>query len=70
MTGLSPAREGHVYCKGETAMRVITGSARGRRLKELEGMGRNGRRLVEERYSCQRIAREFMEIYKGVRVDD
>ena len=21
MTGLSPAREGHVYCKGETAMR-------------------------------------------------
>lgn len=39
-------------------------------VKELEGMGRNGRRLVEERYSCQRIAREFMEMYKGVRVDD
>ena len=38
-------------------------------VKELEGMGRNGRRLVEERYSCQRIAREFMEMYKGVRVD-
>ena len=39
-------------------------------VKELEGMGRNGRRLVEEKYSCQRIAREFMEMYKGVRVDD
>ena len=35
-------------------------------VKELEGMGRNGRRLVEERYSCQRIAREFMEMDKGL----
>lgn len=30
---------------------------------ELERMGRNGRRLVEERYSCQKIAREFVEMY-------
>lgn len=35
--------------------------------KELERMGRNGRRLVEERYSCQRIAEEFMEMYKGLK---
>lgn len=34
--------------------------------KELERMGRNGRRLVEERYSCQKIAEEFMEMYKGL----
>lgn len=30
----------------------------------LEMMGRNGRRLVEERYSCKRIAKEFMERYE------
>ena len=35
-------------------------------VKELEGMGRNGRRLVEERFSCQRIAREFIEMYEGL----
>lgn len=33
---------------------------------ELEAMGRSGRRLVEERYSCQRIAKEFMEMYNVV----
>lgn len=30
---------------------------------ELESMGRNGRLLVEEEYSCQKIANEFMEMY-------
>ena len=34
---------------------------------ELETMGHNGRRLVEERYSCKKIAREFMDMYKGVK---
>lgn len=30
---------------------------------DLEGMGRNGRRLVEERYSSQSVAVKFMEMY-------
>lgn len=38
--------------------------------KELESMGRNGRRLVEQKYSCQRIAREFMEMYRQVTFRD
>lgn len=33
---------------------------------ELETMGRNGRRLVEERYSCQKIAKEFTDMYNKV----
>lgn len=31
---------------------------------ELESMGRNGRRLVEEKYSSQKIAKEMMCLYK------
>ena len=31
---------------------------------QLEVMGRNGRKLVEEQYSSQKIAREFMEMYR------
>ena len=34
--------------------------------KELERMGQNGRRLVEERYSCQKIAKEFMNMYEAL----
>lgn len=34
--------------------------------KELERMGQNGRRLVERKYSCQRIAQEFMEMYEAL----
>lgn len=35
---------------------------------QLEVMGRNGRKLVEEQYSSQKIAREFMEMYRQVTV--
>ncbi len=34
--------------------------------KELENMGRNGRRLVEDRYSCESIAQQFHELYDKV----
>lgn len=34
--------------------------------KELEKMGRNGRSLVEEKYSCKQIANEFIEMYKSL----
>ena len=34
--------------------------------KELESMGRNGRRLIEEKYSTQSMADEMMELYKNV----
>lgn len=33
---------------------------------DLELMGRNGRALVEERYSCQKIAQEFMTLYSSL----
>ncbi|MDY4174585.1 MAG: glycosyltransferase [Bacteroidales bacterium] len=33
---------------------------------DLELMGRNGRALVEERYSCQKIAQEFMALYSSL----
>ena len=32
----------------------------------LESMGRNGRRLMEEKYSTQSMANEMMELYRGV----
>lgn len=32
---------------------------------ELEIMGRNGRKLVEEKYSCEIIAQKFMEMYNN-----
>ena len=32
--------------------------------KTLERMGRNGRRLIEEKYSTQAMADEMMELYK------
>ena len=35
---------------------------------QLEVMGRNGRKLVEEQYSSQKIAREFMDMYRQVTV--
>lgn len=31
--------------------------------EELEAMGRNGRRLIEEKYSANVMAREMMEVY-------
>lgn len=34
--------------------------------KELEDMGRNGRKLVEDKYSCQQIAREFRQMYDSL----
>ena len=33
---------------------------------ELEAMGRNGRRLIEEKYSAHVMAREMMEVYDQV----
>lgn len=35
--------------------------------EELETMGRNGRRLIETKYSARVMAREMMEVYEGVR---
>ena len=34
--------------------------------EELEAMGRNGRRLIEEKYSANVMAREMMEVYDQV----
>ena len=34
--------------------------------KELKLKGQNGRKLVEEKYSCNKIAQEFIEMYKKV----
>ena len=34
--------------------------------KTLESMGRNGRRLIEEKYSTQSMADQMMELYKSV----
>lgn len=31
---------------------------------ELEAMGRNGRRLIEEKYSAHVMAKEMMEVYE------
>lgn len=31
---------------------------------EIERMGRNGRRLVEEKFSCQKIAKDFITMYE------
>lgn len=33
---------------------------------DLENMGYNGRRLVEERYSCKKIAKEMVDLYKTI----
>ncbi len=33
---------------------------------ELEKMGRNGRKLVEEKYSAHKVAEEFVEMYKSI----
>ena len=33
---------------------------------ELEKMGRNGRKLVEEKYSARKVAEEFVEMYKSI----
>lgn len=33
---------------------------------ELETMGRNGRKLVEEKYSARKVAQEFVGMYKSV----
>lgn len=33
---------------------------------ELEMMGRNGRKLVEEKYSARMVAEEFVEMYKSI----
>lgn len=33
---------------------------------ELEMMGRNGRKLVEEKYSARKVAEEFVEMYKSI----
>lgn len=33
---------------------------------ELEAMGRNGRKLVEERYTSKAIAEQFVEMYKSI----
>lgn len=33
---------------------------------ELEMMGRNGRKLVEEKYSAHKVAKDFVEMYKSV----
>ena len=32
--------------------------------EELERMGRNGRKLVEEKYSSKRMAAEMLDLYK------
>lgn len=34
--------------------------------EELEAMGRNGRKLIEEKYSAHVMAREMMEVYDQV----
>lgn len=34
--------------------------------EELEIMGKNGRKLVEKKYSCQMIAKQFIEMYEKV----
>lgn len=34
--------------------------------QELEEMGLNGRRLVEEKYSCESIAQQFLQLYNRV----
>lgn len=34
--------------------------------KEIEIMGHNGRKLVEEKYSCQKIAKEFIDMYENI----
>ena len=36
--------------------------------KALESMGRNGRRLIEEKYSTKAMADEMMELYRGLLV--
>ena len=33
---------------------------------ELEMMGRNGRKLVEEKYSVRKVAKEFVDMYKSI----
>ena len=33
---------------------------------ELEMMGHNGRKLVEEKYSARKVAEEFVEMYKSI----
>lgn len=33
---------------------------------ELETMGRNGRRLVEEKYSARKVAEEFLDMYRSI----
>jgi len=33
---------------------------------ELETMGRNGRKLVEEKYSARKVAKEFVDMYKSI----
>lgn len=33
---------------------------------ELEVMGRNGRKLVEEKYSVRKVAKEFVDMYKSI----
>jgi len=33
---------------------------------ELEMMGCNGRKLVEEKYSVRKVAEEFVEMYKSI----
>ena len=34
--------------------------------EELETMGRNGRKLIEDKYSAKVMAEEMMEVYKGL----
>ena len=33
---------------------------------QLEQMGKNGRKLIEEKYSSQKVAQDMVELYKKV----